>query len=372
MSMNHEEIYFSAEEFFKNVFSNMEQSNSSIQVNTYILENDTIGKSLIQHLKKAAARGVHCRLLVDGFGTRHWVRKIEKTTERKNFDIRVFNPISIYWFLNIKAWSRYGVHYLSRLNRRDHKKLVIIDDKIVYTGSVNFSAKTLEQTELAIVSDYPISQCLLYFKYTWDRSRPLRGYALLPFKNKFAACKLRPDKYIRCNYNFITRWENNSQLYEAIDKAQTRIWFVTPYFMPSVRLLKHLWVAVANNKDVSFLFPETSNIFFMKWVARYYYPVVLKKGARIYEYPRNFLHAKVTIVDDQIFVGSSNLDHRSIFTNLELDLFVQKHENKKKIVKWVSKIMAESNPIHEKDIHLNFFQRIVLSVATFLEKILSR
>ena len=121
-------------------------------------------------------------------------------------------------------------------------------------------------------------------------------------------------------------------LLKRMESAQQRIWLTTPYFIPKGRLIKLLGQAAARGVDVRVLISSKSDVSLFQTLQQFYYPFLLKQGVKIYQYRDSVLHAKNFILDDWITVGSSNLNHRSILHDLEVDLVIQNAENKATIV----------------------------------------
>ncbi len=365
--MNSETVFLDSKKYFDHVFEAIRRARHQVDINVYILSPDAVGNDLIEEIQNAARRGVQCRLLVDGFGAKRWIHSVDPQVSTPNFKVRVFNPIPQYWFLNPRNWSRYGLKLMSKINRRDHKKLVVIDQERAFLGSINFTETSLTQTELGLETAYATRELQWYFDYTWSRSRDLGSQSLVPFRKKKPQ-DMPHTEILRWNFNFNVRRRNINKLYRAIKGAQKRLWFVSPYFLPSLFLIKHLLTAANRDVDVRLLLPEKVDIPFMKWVARYYYPIFLKRGVKIYEYRKNFLHMKVSVMDDDVIVGSSNLDHRSLFTNLEVDYHIQDKISKDLIIEKVEAEMNNSKTVDIGEIKVSFWQRIISSLVVNLEK----
>ncbi len=369
--MNFEQVFLSAEEYYIKVFKEISKASSHVDVNVYILKDDRIGEKLIESLQNAAERGVSCRLLVDGFGSRDWIRKWGRKIEANNLQVKVFNPLSFFWYLDILSWWRYGKKFISQINRRDHKKLILIDSDLCFIGSVNFSQDCLSQKELAVSSKKAVEASLWYFDYTWARSHQVHKKVAVPFVKRIPKAKNFDDSPIRFNYNILNRRKNVKKLFQSIDSSKKRVWFATPYFIPTFFLIKHLIAASKRGVDVRILLPKKIDLRFMRWVAYYYYPIFVKYGVKIYEYQDEFMHQKVSIIDDWYIVGSSNVDHRSFFTNLELDVEVQEKETKKIIMTRIKDDFSRSELIDPTKIKVSLWQKMVRSFVIFLEKRLS-
>jgi cardiolipin synthase len=106
----------------------------------------------------------------------------------------------------------------------------------------------------------------------------------------------------------------------------------------------------------------------MRWVARYFYPVFINHGVQVYDFKTRFLHSKLSIVDDTFVVGSSNLDHRSFFTNLELDLYLQEDQSKKQMLQYAERVFEQSTMADLNEGDLSLRQRLVRWLVVLFEK----
>jgi cardiolipin synthase len=136
------------------------------------------------------------------------------------------------------------------------------------------------------------------------------------------------DHLVRLNDSLRNRHFFYHDLLRRISQAKQRIWITSAYFVPDHRLINHLRFAAWAGVDVRILLTQKSDIFFMPWVASVFYPKLLQAGVKIYEFIPHFIHSKTMIIDDWAIVGSTNLNHRSLFHDLEVDL-VLTHESTK-------------------------------------------
>ena len=148
-NINEEEIFFSGQEYFAKLLSDIEDAKESVELETYIFTLDQIGKKIIGALTKVAERGVAVRILVDGAGTLQWSGPVVERLEHAGAETRVFHPFP--W--RLWQWSRSHVRIPSllkiiylflKINSRNHRKVCIIDKKIAYIGSFNISQNHLD------------------------------------------------------------------------------------------------------------------------------------------------------------------------------------------------------------------------------------
>jgi cardiolipin synthase len=110
---------------------------------------------------------------------------------------------------------------------------------------------------------------------------------------------------------------------KVIRNARQRIWIASAYFVPNGQLLRALMSAAKRGVDVRILLPRISDVRFMPWVSRVFYESLIKYGVEVYEYSPRVLHAKMMLVDETAWIGSSNLNHRSLLHDTELDVVLK-------------------------------------------------
>jgi cardiolipin synthase len=217
----------------------------------------------------------------------------------------------------------------SKLNQRNHRKVYLIDQKIAYTGSANITsehlrsvhgAKAWRDTGVRLQGE-GVDELHQAFLEAWNYHVDYYGRHH-PFK-KFA----RFLQVVRVNWNKEYRKLYYETLMEQIQRAKTQIWITNPYFVPDRKLMKALEQAALARVDVQIIFPFHSDFIGVKLAMEGLYGNLLKAGVRIFEYLPSMLHAKVLILDKWVTVGSSNLNHRSLFNDLEADAVICRPEN---------------------------------------------
>ena len=121
-------------------------------------------------------------------------------------------------------------------------------------------------------------------------------------------------------------------LLQKINRSQDRIWLMTPYFIPKRNLIRALGKAAQRGVDVRILISSKTDVKLFQALQFFYYPYLATRGVKIFQYVETVLHAKIFIIDEWITVGTSNLNHRSILHDLEVDLSIQDPRNRDKIV----------------------------------------
>ena len=326
----HQEMVLFDEAYFSSLLDDIKNAKSSIDFETYIFENDDAGKMLADAFCEAASRGVKIRILVDGVGTPALSKNIFGCMDKVNIVTKVYHPlpwIITHWKYshdkNGSLWQRL-INILSNINARDHRKMCIIDQNIVYIGSANISNHLLDRNgrehvwrETSVKLTGINTEKL---QYAFERA-----YNHIAVKKQLQAafCKLDPDPVYRLNYSWRLRHIYYKTMLKRIANCKTRIWVANAYFVPDSKLLRKLIAARKKGIDVRILLPSKTDVFIVSLASKTFYSKLLKLGVSIYEYLPSILHEKVLIVDDWYLVGSSNLDYRSLKHDLEVDANLQ-------------------------------------------------
>lgn len=349
-----EHLFFDGDAFFSDAIAAINSAENSIELESYIFSNDTLGEAVAAALCAAARRGVNVRVLVDGIGSPDWEARWGNDFRESGACCRTFHklPWRSMW-TEIGSSNRLEEGWLDRLrnlNRRNHRKLFLVDSKVAWVGSMNVSSvhlrsvmgeKTWRDTGLRVKGE-AVELLSLAFERSWLPWRKrggLRKKALWRY----------PSNVVRLNSSSRLRRRNYRDLVKRLRSAKERIWLTTPYFVPNGELLEALSAAAAQGADVRILVPILSDVFFMPWVTAAFVFGLTKAGARIYRYRPSVLHAKTLLIDDWATVGSSNFNHRSLFHDLEVDVVLTKGETRKQLADMFENDLALSDEFTEKD-----------------------
>lgn len=306
------QLFFDGQEKFESLLEDIDQAKESIMIEYYIMRSDKLGKRVMKGLAKAAQRGVKVRLLVDAFGGRNFRDRDAKELERHGVDMAVFFPALIK-------------HVNLRMNYRNHRKLVVIDDYIGYIGGFNVGDEYASVTKK--------------FGYWRDTHLRIEGEAAAALKIRFLQdwfyasgedpekepeIKVRPDTDGQTAMQLITsgpdtQYDNiKYAMLKMISSANHSICVQTPYLVPDATLMDTFLLALNQGVEVNIMIPCMPDHPIIYWATTSYAGELAKHGANIYRYDGGFLHAKVLIVDDFIsMVGSANMDERSFSLNFE-------------------------------------------------------
>jgi len=365
LQWEHEKPYFNGDEFFKDVIENIRSAKRTIDLETYIFARDAFTKLIESELIQAAKRGVKVRILVDGIGAMSWIGRWDDQLLTSGCVVRVFHPVHFSIF---KA----GRVFL-RINRRDHRKVWIIDDYKAWVGSMNITSEHLREfrgdsawrdTALHVHGE-AVWILREAFQRTWDKSEPHPTKS--DWKRVFKLRKRLPkNSIVRLNDNRRLRKAGSMTLRNKVKRAQKRVWITNPYFAPNPFFLSALVKAKHNGCDVKLLVPTVTDVVFMKWVAQSYYGTLLKAGIEVYEYLPRFLHAKSVIIDDWATIGTSNLNTRSFSHDLEVDLVVTKQTTLEALDTQFQKDLSQARRIELHEWHRERWVSLLGRVIAYL------
>ena len=156
---------------------------------------------------------------------------------------------------------------------------------------------------------------------------------------------------VRTNVTRALRVTHNSQLVSAIEKARQRVWITTAYFVPSPVIVSALLKATRNGCDVKLLLPGKSDINLVSYVSRMFYRRLMRAGVQIYEYQPAVLHAKTLLIDNWMSVGTTNLNHRSFYHDLEVDVVLQQPQSLALLAGQFADDLSKSQRVTDDNLH---------------------
>jgi len=300
--MENFEILSNPKEIYRKMLKDISSAKKSILFENYIYENDEIGKLFRDELIKKAKQGVKVQVLLDSFGSKNIRSSFFYELKQAGGLVRFFRNISSLWRI---LTSSYEVN---------HRKLLIIDNKISHIGSINISSKFLNWRELNLRIDGAISEDFsVSFNNSWDLSSKFGKNKLKTIFHK--GFEIIHD--IPAKTGSITK----SKYIKLIDSAKSEILIETPYFVPPMLIRRAIKKAVKRGVNVKILLPFISDVRIIDIIRNRYLGSLNKAGVRIFYYKPKILHSKLLVVDNDFFLlGSSNLDYRSFTQDHQLNL----------------------------------------------------
>jgi len=313
---NQLKILNNGKETFEAIFAAIKNAQHHIHLEYYIIENDKIGRQIINLLKEKSLQGVEVRIIVDDVGS--WSLK------EKFFENLRESGIEIYPFMEVRF-----PRLTSRVNFRNHRKILIVDGKIGFTGGINIADRYIDglpkigpwrDTHLQITGD-AVATMQVVFAADWYFviNENLTGEKYFP---PLTDKKGTPVQITASGPD--SDWESMEQAYfSAILNAKEYVYITSPYLMPPQTILSALKTAALSGVEVRIIIPEKSDAVTSKWCSFSYVEQLLEAGIKVYFYQKGFIHSKTLMIDD-IFstVGTTNLDFRSLETNFEINAFI--------------------------------------------------
>jgi cardiolipin synthase len=301
------------DEIFPAMLAAIAGAQRSINFETYVYWSGTIGARFAEALAERAAAGVEVNVLLDWQGSVSMERELVETMARAGASVERFRPI--HW------------HTVDRFNSRTHRKLLIVDGRIGFTGGVGIADEWLgdarnpdEFRELHYRVEGPVVASMQgAFAFNWVEAtgRPLLGDVHFP---ELAVSGGLPAQLVYSTTG--TRNVMHVMLMTALAAARDRIRIGTAYFVPDEIAIAQILAARERGVVIDVLVPgEHTNKDFVRAASRHFWGDLLEAGVNFYEYDPTMYHAKVTIIDDNwTSIGSANFDERSFRLNDEANL----------------------------------------------------
>ena len=295
-------VYFEGDDLYDDMLSAIAAAKSSIRLETYIFVLDEVGELFTQALAERAANGVDVRIHLDAVGSSSWFSSDLRRYCHKHL-------IKLRWF------HRWNWRHPLKYNFRDHRKLLIVDNKIAFMGGFNIHKQSSKkyfgdnrwrdthiqfQGQLASIAGKSFD---LFWqgKLSLLQNQQYQGSQL--FNNHTHIC----SHALRCEYTSLFKL------------AKETIYITTPYFVPDDTMMRLLVDAVERGVAVKLLLPRKTDVYITRFVSQTLYSSLISRGVEIYEYLPRVLHAKTVVIDNYwSLVGTANFDYRSLFVNYEV------------------------------------------------------
>jgi cardiolipin synthase len=336
-------LYASNEEAWAAILADCAAAKESIALEQYIFVNDEFGKKLIDTCIERASKGVKVRFLWDAAGSfTLWGSNIAEDLKNKNIKL-VFWKTLIPDYSKVPNWRSWFL--------RDHRRTLVIDGNVGYTGSMSVydKMKNWRDTNVRLEGGV-VREMENAFDRMWARAT--KTHNTMPKRIKV---RDREFRYIT-NYPAPGRRHIYAEMLEVIRSARHYIYVTTPYFVPTRRLIRVLRLAARRGVDVKLIIPETSNYYSVDLGARSYFNTLLESGVRIFLYSGNMIHAKTAVIDgDWATVGTMNLDRISLLYNFEANIISGNTKFAEEMAALFVRDMHESQEVISKDWHDRFF-----------------
>jgi cardiolipin synthase A/B len=308
------EIFPTGQEKFSRLKADLAAAQRFIHIQYFIWENDELTDALTEILKERVQAGVQVRFLYDYLGSKHW----DKTK------LEALVPLGVKLAKDIAS--------ISHLNYRDHRKIVVIDGEIGYTGGYNVGQEYVDGGErFAVwrdthvrVTGQVVGELEALFAARWfDQTKEdVCTDEYLPGRPRESA-----EAGVLCQVvaqSVEDPWKSSRRAHMlAVGNAAKRVWIQSPYFIPEVGLYDTMINAALSGVDVRFMMTGVPDKKVPFWAAWTYFRPLLKAGVKVYLYEAGFLHSKTLTADGQITaIGTMNMDIRSLRLHKELMLWM--------------------------------------------------
>lgn len=309
---------------FIDLFEEIKKAKHHIHLEYFNFRNDSIANCLFNILEEKAKEGVEIRAMYDAFGNssnnKPLKKKHIKSIRERGIEIVEFDPLKFPW--------------INHVFHRDHRKIVVIDGKVGYTGGMNIADYYItglpeigEWRDMHIrIKGKAVEDLQDIFLDMWNKTtgQNITGDAYYPYNkgNSYTDEKGKEiaivDRYPRRSPKLMRR-----AYAKAIESAKEKVQIINPYFTPTRIIKKAIKKAIKNGVKVEIMIPGKSDIPFTPDAAFYIANSLRKKGADIYIFNGGFHHSKIMMIDSiYCTVGSTNLNSRSLRYDYEVNAFI--------------------------------------------------
>ena len=340
---NEVKILKSGHEKFIDLFEEIKKAKHHIHLEYFNFRNDSIANALFDLLAKKAEEGVEIRALFDSFGNssnnKPLKKKHLKAIRAKGIEIEEFDPIRFPW--------------INHAFRRDHRKIIVIDGEIGYTGGMNIAdyyinglPKIGEWRDIHIRMEGNAVECLQdIFLDMWNETtnQNIQGEKYYPYSNeKIKVINNKKIAIVDRNPKKDTKGMRRT-LAKAIESAENKVQIINPYFTPTRIIKRAIKNALGKGVKVEIMIPGKSDIPFSPDASMYIANSLRKKGADIYIFNGGFHHSKIMMIDSlYCSVGSANLNSRSLRCDYEVNAFIFDQETTDELIQIFSEDQKDS------------------------------
>lgn len=319
---NQLQLLTSADDVIPNLIRDIELARYNIEIVFYIWQPGGKADKVAETLMQAARRGIHCRLMLDSAGSRDFFSSDWPERMRQS-------GIKVVESLKVNIWR----FFLRRLDLRQHRKIILIDNSIAWTGSMNMvdpglfkqDAGVGQWVDMMARMEGPVASTLgIVYSCDWEIETGERllpaapDRVIMPFEQAsghaihvIASGPGFPDDMI------------HQALLSAIYSAESQLTLTTPYFVPSDDLLHAICTAALRGVEVNLVIPAKNDSLLVRWASRAFYSELLEAGVSIWQFQHDLLHTKSVLVDGVLsLIGTVNLDMRSLWLNFEVTLAI--------------------------------------------------
>ena len=349
---------------FDSIFAGIERAESYVLVQFFIIRDDATGRALQQRLVDKLHQGVRVFLLYDAIGSHGLGTQYLEDLRQAGAEVRAFMS-------SAARVRRFQVNF------RNHRKIVVVDGKQAWIGGHNVGDEYLgkhptlspwRDTHVQIAGPATLAAQLAFSEdWFWAAQQVLPDLRWQPHASaanqRVLVLPMGPaDPLDSCELHFV----------QAIAAARSRVWIVSPYFVPDASVISALQLAVLRGVDVRVLLPDRPDHLLVYLAGFSYLRETVAAGVKLYRYAPGFLHQKVMLVDDGLaMVGTANLDNRSFRLNFEISAVVADRAFAGAVERMLERDFAQATPVGVEDYEQRAFPfRAAVRIARLLAPVL--
>ncbi len=360
MSGNHLELIEAPEQIMRSIIQDIDNAKSTCHLQFYIWHEGGTADDVVSAIIRAAKRGVTCRILIDSIGSNEFL-KGTKIRELRAAGVKVLEELPAGFFKALFV----------RIDIRNHRKIVVIDGKIAYTGSQNMVDPDFFKQDVGLgkwidimvrIQGPVVESIAGTFISDWFLETDEDGVRSLSLSDDLKHVRDSADihhqptagdvvlQLVPSGPGFVPETIHNLLL-TTIYASRKNITLTTPYFVPDESILTALQSAAERGVDVRIIIPEKNDSKLVQYASQARYEILINKGVTINLFRGGLLHSKTITVDDEFALfGSVNLDMRSFWLNFEATLFIYNQSFTKKIREVQAKYEEQSVILTSEDL----------------------
>lgn len=354
--------YAMAEEFWQAMLRDLEKAKQFILLEFFIIEPGDMWGAVVEVLHRKVAEGVQIYLMYDDFGS---INRLPRSFEKSMRDIGVHTLV-----------ANQIQPVLSRAyNNRDHRKIVVIDNIVSYTGGANLADEYINhrrrfgkwKDSAVRVEGLATSSFTAMFLQLWNAQSPVflepkKFLGEKPLKQSVSTSGL-VIPYGDGPHAFYAEEIGKGVYLNLINSAREYLYITTPYLICEYEIMEALSRAAKRGVDVRILVPHIPDKKMIFWMTKASCEILLRNDVKVYEYTPGFIHAKNFVCDDKYATcGTINLDYRSLVHHFECGVWMYKNPSIKAMKNDFLDTLQESTEIKEGEVRLSFLQRLVAEI----------
>jgi cardiolipin synthase A/B len=367
-------LYVESSPLIAAMLADIERAQSRVWLESYIFSGDAAGTRIAAALAARARAGLDVRLLYDAIGSQGTPAALFERLTAAGVRVHAFHSL---------LYALRKLSFFEILNRRNHRKLLVIDDRMAYFGGMNV-VETAPPRKRAAIDDLAdsggwrdvhvrmvgpqVADVAESFDRSWQRAHHE------PIDRRSRA--YRRVRLPRGTEDFIRFYDSGPGLNfsraervftRLIGLSRQRVLVSMAYFLPTRRVLRTIFRVCRGGSRVTVIVPGASDVPLVQRATRFLYEQLLKRGIEIFERQRSMLHSKVTVIDDRFtVVGSCNLDPRSLEINLEFLAVIRSAAMAEAVTKICDEELAASRPVTLAECQRHGFWQRLLDRGAYL------